>query len=108
MLSRRPLSFPAFLALAMAATACQTLPSPQGATSPATTAGLDRIPDCATDASATLAEGVQIGYLGSDPSDPQRCLLRWSDRMHALYFGFWSAGPEAPMSDEARAAVRAA
>jgi hypothetical protein len=55
-----------------------------------------------------LAEGVRIGYLGSDPGDPQRCLLRWSDRAHPLYFGFWSSGPEAPMSDAARAAGRAA
>jgi hypothetical protein len=110
MLSQRLLPLPVFLALSLLATACQTVPSQQGAGARAATgnAGLDRIPDCAADASATLAEGVRIGYLGSDPSDPQRCLLRWADRMHALYFGFWSTGPEAPMSDEARAAVRAA
>ena len=71
-------------------------------------AGLGAIPGCAADASATLAEGVQVGYLGSDPSDPQRCLLRWADRAHALYFGFWSTTPEAPLSGQARAAISTA
>jgi hypothetical protein len=87
--------------------ACQTVPS-QRAGPAAGTAGLGTIPGCATDASATLADGIQVGYLGSDPNDPQRCLLRWADRAHVLYFGFWSSAPEAPLSEQARAAISTA
>ena len=110
MLSQSRACLPAALLLTLAA--CQAVPPGQTAASPATqattSAGLDAIPDCAADGSATLTEGVHIGYLGSDPNDPQKCLLRWADRSHSLYFGFWSTGPEEPMSDEARAAVRTA
>lgn len=100
-----------FCALCLSVTACQTPPagslaSRAGPGPPE--AGLDRVPDCAAGTSATLAEGIHVGYLGSDPNDPQRCLLEWADRSHPLYFGFWSTGPEAPMSDQARAAVRTA
>ncbi|MEJ0018207.1 MAG: hypothetical protein WDN25_16915 [Acetobacteraceae bacterium] len=86
--------------------ACQAQPTPDAA-APAVTAGLGAVPGCAEGVSATLADGVRIGYLGSDPEDPQRCLLRWSGRSYPLYFGFWSVDSQTPMSDEARAAFRA-
>lgn len=89
--------------------ACQVPPRDASANAAAAdNAGLSAIPDCAADGSATLAEGVQVGYLGSDPDDPNRCLLSWANRSHPLYFGFWSSGPNEGMSDEARAAVRSA
>jgi hypothetical protein len=90
--------------------ACQSLPAQQMMASQGTVdgAGLGTIPTCAADSSATLAEGVHIGYLGSDPNDPQRCLLQWADRSHALYFGFWSTGPHADMSEQARTAISTA
>ena len=71
-------------------------------------AGLPEVPDCAAGFVATLSGGVQIGYHGSDPDDPDRCLLNWSGRSHPLYFGLWSAGPDLPMSEPARAAFRTA
>ena len=49
--------------------------------------GLAAVPDCATGLSATLSDGVRIGYRGSDPDDPDRCLLDWSGRSYPLYFG---------------------
>lgn len=108
----RPFLHTALCTLCLLATACQAVPvaGANSRTTPATTndAGLLTIPDCASGASATLAEGVRIGYLGSDPNDPQRCLLRWADRSHPLYFGFWDSDPKLPMSDEARQAVRTA
>ena len=69
-------------------------------------AGLLTIPDCASSMSSTLSDGPQIQYLGSDPEDPQRCLLQWANRSHPLYFGFWSADPRMPLTDEARTAMR--
>lgn len=57
---------------------------------------------------ATLDGGVQVSYLGSDPDDADKCLVQWLGRSHQLYFGFWSDEKSAPMSDEARAALRAA
>jgi len=69
-----------------------------------TEAGLGDIPDCAAGGSATLADGVRVGYLGSDPTDPQRCLLEWADRSHPLYFGFWSPNPKRPISEQSRQA----
>jgi hypothetical protein len=90
--------------------ACQAGPKTGSvATSPNPTTdntGLNTVPDCATGESAILTNGLHIGYLGSDPDDPQRCLLQWSDRSHPLYFGFWSSDPKVPMSEEARAAFR--
>jgi hypothetical protein len=105
-----PLRHSAFPAVALLCLiGCQTAPPTAQAPSPvATDAGLDKVPRCADRASATLAEGVRIGYLGGDPDDPQRCLVSWLDRSHALYFGFWSSSPSSPMSEEARAAVRSA
>src|ERR1700756_1834069 len=73
-----------------------------------TDAGLSPVPECATGASATLADGVQVGYVGSDPHDPQRCLVEWSDHSHPLYFGFWSPGLERPISEQAREAFSTA
>jgi hypothetical protein len=58
--------------------------------------------------SATLSDGLRVGYQGSDPKDPDRCLLDWSGRSYPLYFGLWSTGPGLPMSEDARAAFRAA
>src|SRR5262245_41717204 len=96
-------------------TACQsTSQSATSAAVPALTpmadnnAGLLTIPGCADGGTATLAGGVHISYLGADPDDSQRCLLQWSGRSHALYFGFWSPDPRTPMGEEARAALRAA
>jgi len=66
------------------------------------------VPSCAAGLSATLSDGVRVGYRGSDPNDPDRCLLDWSGRSYPLYFGIWSNGPDKPMSDDARAAFRAA
>src|SRR5262245_11545351 len=85
---------------------CQTPPSSrsEAAQLQITNAGLGDVPDCASGGSATLADGVRVGYLGSDPSDPQRCLLEWSDRSHPLYFGFWSSNPKRPISEQARQA----
>jgi hypothetical protein len=97
--------------------ACQAIPpgglaASQAASnqppSPAGSAGLAEVPDCAAGIVATLSGGVQIGYHGSDPDDPDRCLLNWSGRSHPLYFGLWSTGPDLPMSEEARAAFRTA
>src|SRR6202012_185749 len=94
------------------AAGCQAVPVPApnspGSAVATGDAGLNSVPDCAAGASATLKDGVRIGYLGSDPNDPQRCLLEWSDRSHPLYFGFWNLDPNEPMSDEARTAFRAA
>jgi hypothetical protein len=101
----------------LALAACQTVP-PGGLPVAHTTtnqspvaageAGLPEVPDCAAGIVATLSGGVQIGYRGSDPDDPDRCLLNWSGRSHPLYFGLWSTGPDLPMSNEARAAFRTA
>jgi hypothetical protein len=84
---------------------CQTPPPKASSVSDA---GLSAVPECAAGASATLADGMQVGYAGSDPQDPQRCLVEWSDRSHPLYFGFWSSGPERPISEQAREALLAA
>jgi hypothetical protein len=91
----------------IALAACQ----PPAATEPSTKIGddgLPAVPDCAAGMSATLADGLRIGYQGSDPRDPDRCLLDWSGRSYPLYFGLWSTGPDLPMSEEARAAFRTA
>jgi len=91
----------------VALAACQTsaaLPPPATVSD----AGLPAVPDCAAGISATLSDGLRIGYRGSDPNDPDRCLLDWSGRSYPLYFGLWSTGPNLPMSDNARAAFRAA
>jgi hypothetical protein len=104
-------SLPVAVTLLLFTAGCQTPPSTGTARAdpPAVTqAGLGALPTCATGASATLADGVQVGYLGSDPDDPQRCLVEWSDRSHPLYFGFWSASPKQPISVQAREAFRAA
>jgi hypothetical protein len=98
--------FPCLLVLS----ACQTPPAKTAGASvdPAGSAGLAAVPDCAAGISATLSDGVHIGYKGSDPSDPDRCMLDWSGRSYTFYFGLWSATPNAPMTDEARAAFRTA
>jgi hypothetical protein len=90
---------------------CQTPPTKATAQADppqVTTAGLSAVPECATGGSARLADGVQVGYVGSDPHDPQRCLVEWADRAHPLYFGFWSPGPTRPISEQAREAFRTA
>ena len=96
--------------LCMLAAACQAGPQAGSivTNSDPTTdnTGLSTVPDCAADESAILANGLRITYLGSDPDDPQRCLLQWSDRSHPLYFGFWSSDSKVPMSEEARVAFR--
>ncbi len=121
LLERRALAHPGtvigLLICALALAACQPvppggLPASQVASNPAPAAagdaGLPEVPDCAAGFVATLSGGVQIGYHGSDPDDPDRCLLNWSGRSHPLYFGLWSTGPDLPMSDQARAAFRTA
>jgi hypothetical protein len=121
LLERRALAHPGtivgLLICAFALAACQAvppggLPTSQAASnrSPAAAgdAGLAEVPDCAAGIVAMLSDGVQIGYHGSDPDDPDRCLVNWSGRSHPLYFGLWSAGPDLPMSDQARAAFRTA
>ncbi len=99
------------------AAACQAMPPAGSATTQADgtraaaatgDAGLNAVPNCASGLSATLSDGVQVGYRGSDPDDPDRCLLDWSGRSYPLYFGMWSAGPDRSMSDAARAAFRTA
>jgi hypothetical protein len=96
--------------LCLSVAACQAVPSgaPTQSASQSDASGLAAVPNCATGLSATLSDGVRIGYRGSDPNDPDRCLLDWSGRSYPLYFGLWSNGPDKPMSDEARAAFRAA
>jgi hypothetical protein len=91
-------------------TACQAIPAeaPAQSASQTSDSGLAAVPNCATGLSATLSDGLQVGYRGSDPDDPDRCLLDWSGRSYSLYFGLWSTGPNKPMSDGARAAFRAA
>ena len=99
------------------AVGCQAMP-PAGltaaqsngtrATAATGNAGLEAVPNCASGLSATLSDGVQVGYRGSDPNDPDRCMLDWSGRSYPLYFGMWSTGPDKPMSDAARAAFRTA
>ena len=75
-------------ALSVAA-ACQAMPP--GGSSPAQGdrtraaaatggAGLNAVPNCASGLSATLSDGLRVGYRGSDPNDPDRCLLDWSGR----------------------------
>src|SRR6187551_502776 len=88
-------------AACLLAASCQTAP-PIDRTSNA--ALFSVVPTCASGASANLADGLRIKYLGSDPDDPHRCMVQWSDRAHPLYFGFWSAEPKAPITEEARAA----
>lgn len=101
---------PAVTMLCLLAAACQSGlqlgPIATGSDPTTDSTGLSTVPECAADESATLADGLRIGYFGSDPDDPQRCLVRWSDQSHQLYFGFWSSGPETLMSEEARAAFR--
>lgn len=94
----------------LAVAACQAVPAkePAQVTSQAGDAGLTAVPSCPVGLSATLSDGLRIGYRGSDPGDPDRCLLDWSGRSYPLYFGLWSAGRDVPMSDEARAAFRTA
>jgi hypothetical protein len=96
--------------LCLSVAACQAVPSgaPTQSASQSDASGLAAVPNCATGLSATLSDGVRIGYRGSDPNDPDRCLLDWSGRSYPLYFGIWSNGPDKPMSDDARAAFRAA
>jgi hypothetical protein len=121
LLERRASAHPAILvgllAGLLAMTACQAVPPGGLPVSQATPgqpppaagdAGLPEVPDCAAGFVATLSGGVQIGYHGSDPDDPDRCLLNWSGRSHPLYFGMWSTGPGIPMSEQARAAFRTA
>jgi hypothetical protein len=94
----------------LAVAACQ-VPSGVGPTQSASQAdnsGLPTVPSCPTGLSATLSDGLQVGYRGSDPSDPDRCLLDWSGRSYPLYFGLWSPGLNQPMSEEARVAFRTA
>jgi len=106
-------SLPFVFTLTLLAAGCQ-IPPPTTASHPVaaqpqlTEAGLGAVPDCASGGSAILADGVRVGYLGSDPTDPQRCLLEWSDRPHPLYFGFWSPNPKRPISEQARRAFFAA
>src|SRR5690242_4676804 len=91
-------------------TACQAVPAeaPVQSISQTGDSGLSAVPSCATGLSATLSDGLQVGYRGSDPDDPDRCLLDWSGRSYSLYFGLWSTGPNKPMSDGARTAFRTA
>src|ERR1700728_4821998 len=35
-------------------------------------AGLNAVPNCASGLSATLSDGLRVGYRGSDPNDPDR------------------------------------
>jgi hypothetical protein len=105
------ISLPAAASLLLFTAACQMPPNKEAAhasSPPVTAAGLSALPTCATGASATLADGMPVGYLGSDPDDPQRCLVEWSDRSHPLYFGFWSPSPKRPISEPAREAFSAA
>ena len=106
-------SFPIVATLLLLTAGCQTPPAAtrsdaETAQRQMTDAGLGDVPDCASGGSAMLADGVRVGYLGSDPADPQRCLLEWSDRPHPLYFGFWSPNPKRPISEQARQAFLAA
>ena len=96
--------------LCLSVAACQAVPSgaPAQSASQSDASGLAAVPSCAAGLSATLSDGVRVGYRGSDPNDPDRCLLDWSGRSYPLYFGIWSNGPDKPMSDDARAAFRAA
>jgi hypothetical protein len=98
-------------ALLLCTAGCQTLPAratAQAGPTQVTDAGLSAVPECASGASATLTGGTQVGYIGSDPNDPQRCLVEWADRSHPLYFGFWSPSPKRPLSEQARQAFRTA
>jgi hypothetical protein len=102
-------SFPIVATLLLLTAGCQTPPAAtrsdaETAQRQMTDAGLGDVPDCASGGSAMLTDGVRVGYLGSDPADPQRCLLEWSDRSHPLYFGFWSPNPKRPISEQARQA----
>jgi hypothetical protein len=104
---------PIVVTLLLFTAGCQTPPAAtkgdaEAANVQTTSEGLGGVPDCASGGSATLADGVRVGYLGSDPTDPQRCLLEWSDRSHPLYFGFWSPNPKRPISEQARRAFLAA
>jgi hypothetical protein len=115
--SAHPATVVGLLAGLLAMTACQPVPPgglPVSQVTPSQpppavgNAGLAEVPDCAAGFVATLSGGVQIGYHGSDPDDPDRCLLNWSGRSHPLYFGMWSTGPDIPMSEQARTAFRTA
>jgi hypothetical protein len=105
------LALPVAASFLLFAAGCQ-LPPTRAATQAdrptVTDAGLSAVPECAAGASATLADGLQVGYVGSDPHDPQRCLVEWSDRSHSLYFGFWSPSLERPISEQAREAFSTA
>jgi hypothetical protein len=104
------LALPIAASLLVFTTGCQTPTRAVAQADPpqVTNAGLSAVPECASGASATLADGMQVGYVGSDPHDPQRCLLEWADRSHPLYFGFWSPGPKHPISEQARQAFSTA
>ena len=108
--SRHPGIVGCLTTLCLSVAACQAVPSgaPTQSASQSDASGLAAVPNCAAGLSATLSDGVRVGYRGSDPNDPDRCLLDWSGRSYPLYFGLWSNGPDKPMSDEARAAFRAA
>jgi hypothetical protein len=113
----RHIPAPALSLFCLLAAACQAVP--QGAPTTAQVdgarvaaakggAGLNAVPSCASGLSATLSDGLRVGYRGSDPNDPDRCLLDWSGRSYPLYFGLWSTGPDKPMSEAAREAFRTA
>src|SRR5215471_6384705 len=102
-----PLLRPGIMICLVALAACQ-ISAARSPPANVADAGLPAVPDCAAGMSATLSDGLRIGYQGSDPNDPDRCLLDWSGRSYPLYFGLWSTGPDLPMSDNARAAFRAA
>ncbi len=113
----RHIPAPVLSLLCLVAAACQAVPPGSSATGQADgaqaraasgSAGLNAVPNCASGLSATLSDGLRVGYRGSDPNDPDRCLLDWSGRSYPLYFGLWSTGPDKPMSDAARAAFRTA
>src|SRR5512135_2947012 len=92
----------------LALTGCQAAPPPPSPSVAQDDAGLPAVPSCADDAVAMLDGGLEVSYRGSDPNDADRCLVQWFGRPHDLYFGFWSGEKSAPMTDEARTALRAA
>src|ERR1700760_4644016 len=48
--------------------------------------------------------GVQVEYLGADPSNPELCLSRRDGKPFVAWFGVWAT--EWPGATEARAALR--
>ena len=68
-------------------------------------AGLPEPPPCASNATATLDDGLLISFEGSLPDRPDVCVASWQGRPHQYYLGFWGDGHAFNGTSQEREAV---